>query len=1248
MARLESISVAGYYPTPADQIPRIAAMLERTVLDGNNGTTAILDPCAGDAAAVKSLADALELGKVDIYTCEMEASRHAAIKPLLGWDDARYALHGDAFRVDFKKARGVGLLYLNPPYDLDRELARLEERFLRRFTRALAAGGVLVFVVPYYALAASAETIGRHYVDVRCFRFAGAAFDAFKQVVLFARRGDSSDDGDEAIETDQGLVKLVEAWASDPSIIPDLPEPGTDVERYEVPAMAWDRALSTWEMRDIDIAGLAGKFRPWHETTRARGLAPVARIIPDLPVAELMHRTYEVAMPPRPAHIAAGIAAGLFNGQRIAPDEQTSRLPPLLIKGVFDREWRTVEEKRNKDGEKTSETQVQQPKLVVTVLDLSTHRYHTVQPTVEATGALDVSRMGIADLLRHYGAALMGVMEQQCRILYDPRKDGDTVEVPPSPRSLFAAQAHAVRACVRLLRDRPGRHPFLLGEIGSGKTTVALMAARAYGARHFLALCPPHLLDSWRNEVASVMPDAEYRVLQTVSDVDALAAIPADRTVVAVLSREAAKLGHGWAGVGDYCPKCALPTPRGVDLAKKRARCEQKTMTALDDCAQMARRLAFQVRPHKPGDTAVRGVLRGCRFPAPKVAAEWSGIPADLALELHTRLAVGYVGGGRGEDVRKAIVWMHAAAPNADHLTKFVAVGYDKHDYSRFAESLPVLLGPAGAALEGARTLVGGLPSAGYSYDPSTPLSRLESRLEDLRGGEKVKLGGCDVSWSSDDGVLVDGVEVGSVEAAARALACIARLAEWGWSDVCGEPLFQAIPEPRRHPLAQYIVSRHKALFDFLLIDEGHEYATDGSAQERAAHRLTTMKLPTIIMTGSVMNGYAASLFTNMWALSTDFREEFERTDGGAFCDRYGYRKRVVQDRKDGEVVSFGSQTDRVERSERDAGNAPGVLPLFLFRHLLPSAVTIHKADLRIDLPPCTQTRAPVAPDAALLAEYKRLLNKLKRQITADRFKEGLAGKLFGALSELPSFLDRATSDVGNSDDGNYEIRYPESCGGELVASAKMLPASAVLPKEEWMLSTVESELAEGRNVMVFAWHLGLLPRLQRLIEARTGEKVAILYADKVPTAKRQAWIDREIVKKKRRVMVTNPVAIQTGLNNLVHFATEIWHENPACNPIVYRQAVGRVDRIGQKLPTRIHVGHYEDTLQANMYDLLMAKVAISTATDGLDPESALRASGIVEDEYLTGLSIGKQLWAMVSDDFAMDQQTKKRISTAA
>ena len=338
------------------------------------------------------------------------------------------------------------------------------------------------------------------------------------------------------------------------------------------------------------------------------------------------------------------------------------------------------------------------------------------------------------------------------------------------------------------------------------------------------------------------------------------------------------------------------------------------------------------------------------------------------------------------------------------------------------------------------------------------------------------------------------------------------------------------------------------------------------------------------------------------------------------------------RDPEDG-VVTFGAVSDRIETSAKIIGNAPGVLPLFLLRHLLPVSITLHKSDLALDLPKCTQERHLIEPDPALLKRYEVLKSRLATQIKKDLFNPELAGKLFGQLAELPSYLDRATEDVGNTAEGDFVVRYPESVGGEVVALQPGLPGDCPLEKERWLLSCVERELAEGRNVMVFGWHLNLLPRLAGLISELIGEKVPILYADKVPTAKRQEWITKNVVAKHVRVMVCNPVTIQTGLNNLVHFSTEIWCENPAANPIVYRQAMGRVDRIGQDKVTRILFPVYKGTLQEQLHELLMHKVSVSTATDGLDPESALLASGVGPDDYLTGLSIGKQLWAMMMAD---------------
>ena len=57
--------------------------------------------------------------------------------------------------------------------------------------------------------------------------------------------------------------------------------------------------------------------------------------------------------------------------------------------------------------------------------------------------------------------------------------------------------------------------------------------------------------------------------------------------------------------------------------------------------------------------------------------------------------------------------------------------------------------------------------------------------------------------------------------------------------------------------------------------DEFHEYNNDGTAQERAYHRLTAIGAMNMGLSGSLMAGYAKQLFRNLWSLSPRFRREY-------------------------------------------------------------------------------------------------------------------------------------------------------------------------------------------------------------------------------------------------------------------------------------------------------------------------------------------------------------------------------------
>jgi len=1289
VARIASVAIAGYYKTPKHLIPYIAGLIDVPYV--HDSGYVFVDPCAGDGEAVISCARWL-LGDLkdrsvnfDLYASEMEATRFEELKARCqkeidygSW--SKGIVQGDAFRVVWDNNynayyhKGASLLWLNPPYDINRDVGRQEEAFLLRFSSTLMPGGVLVYIIPVTALKKSAATLAQEYTNLHCFRFPSPDYEAYKQIVVLAKKSTS------LLEPDMDLQARIEAWAANPEALSILPGSHlgmsnpieallTDPEARHVIALSNEKShavgFSSWLMTPVDYYGILTKARPWYTTNRAGRLLPTPGVLPDVLAEDLLIRRYPLAMPPRSAHIASGLAAGIFNGFVVHPDDPKMGFPSLLVKGVFDREYRTVDEKHNSDGEKVAEIQVQQPKLVTTVLDLSTYQYVTIKPLPDKTGTRKVSEMTMADLLEYYGRGLMDVMLKQCPVLHNPGLAEDQIALPQLNREMFYAQHQAAQAAVKLLggvhvkkEQRRGKTVFVLGEIGSGKTTLAIYVALSIGAKRMLVLCPPHLIDGWKEQIQAVAPHARIVVLTSVSDVQALARDKSDDVVISILSRETAKLGHTWGSVENFCPKCGGEVPVGEDLAKQRARCKIVPII-VSDLGKILQDLAIAMVPAFPDASRLRQLLWS------RPLRKWTTMlrrrekPAD-AWEKAAPAIPGII--NRlipflpSLNVVAAIEYLLIANPDPQLIAEvaermFAAtVAEDTETWGTWANvrerlvSLALLIDDEEDRKKLTATLWGMSPSkekgaSSYYSGPRDYSTRIEAKYASLYKGTDNTYHD---TWSditmTTEGTLLWRKIPTIPEAVVSAVAALMedkpfkKRMKGEEPDECGEQLFEARPTPMRYPLALYISKRFPRLFDVLALDEGHEYATDGSAQERAAHRLTGLGIPTMLLTGTVMNGYATSLFTNLWALSPAFRAEFSRDELTKFVERYGYRKRIVEDRgEDKKVIEFGSVTDRVDRKERIIGNAPGVLPLLVLKHLLPIAVTLHKSDLGINIPTCSEMVESVEADSELMKRYKHLQDALITQIKADRYsKEGKAGKLLGALSELPSYLDLATSDTGNQEDGSYAIRYPESCGGGLVASVESFPASTILPKEAWMLDTIEEELREGRNVMVFGWHTVILPRLARIIQERIGGVVPILNPDKVSTGKRQSWINREVVAKKARVLVVNPVCVQTGLNNLIYFATSIWMQNPACNPVTKRQADGRIDRVGQDKPTRVRFPVYGGTTQQHTHSLLMHKVAVSMSTDGLDAEAALQAAGIGNDDGFSAFSVGRQIYEMI------------------
>lgn len=1155
MSRPESQALGGFFKTQDEVRPLIN---RRFAAQSEPGSYCVVDPCAGEGEAVAELVNVVfgmkdtvgyapkkgtraEGVEVSIVAVELEMERKtkcdSAVCSIVSYSQAE-VLHGDGLCCE-ATGSGASLLWLNPPYDFFRG-QRFESRFLDAWATRIAPQGQLVLIVPEHALSYLAATLNRWFDDVEVLRYPEPVYSEFRQVVVL---GTKRVFPNEAAPTELSPAKCLRDSYHDADFCPRTVPPGAlkvDVNRLDVAAL---RASTTpW-------CGQAGYDRP---------AAPVQ---------------VGLAMRPKPAHVAMALGSGIFNGVRLrAPGR-----PDLLAKAVFHRQFVDVDAKKDEDGELVKLTQVERPQLRLTVLDLETGEYRELLPATEPTSSGTIENF--ADLLLAYGDGMVAAMRERCPSLHGGEDD---VPLRPMARSLFPAQASAVRAALKLIAR--GETPLVLGEIGSGKTSVALQAIwsladpdryalaaiRSIAVEHasafprlasvpllrrVLVVCPPHLVQNWIDEATKCLSTMPVRVLERVTDVDAVAAM-SEPLVLCLLSREQAKLGHGVEGIpGKHCPRCGSRIPGDAEKrGKSRALCEGRTSEPLDVFA----RLAWDMR--RGGDfawrTAAVPLLRRLRAGTSRVKTQW---------------------GGRDHKM-----------PHDDQ-SKIVAALRLCADDPRILRCLRRI------------------------YPKQTYMGNAEPQDQQILR---------DFAHKRDDATL---------------RTALAGFGRWRVRD-CGEPLYQAVPVPRRYPLSDYICRKHPKLFQMVVPDEFHEYSTDGSAQERALHRLTECVPLCLPLTGSLMNGYAKSLFRNLWAVSRKMRAEFGYGDHTRFCKLYGYQRRVLTGDalKKAKVTEFGSSSDRVVKTEggERLSDAPGVLPSFVLRHVLPLSVTLHKRDITPDdrVVDHDRTEIPIL-DAEHSGNGAMLGRALKEAVKRDRFDEKLAGKLFGQLAEYPSYYDRASHATGNAGPlgaRSYEIRYPEDVGGMLVASAEGLPDSRRLAKEAWLVSLLRRELDEGRNVLLFLWHKELADRLVSLCRS-VGETPVFLDAGKVQAKKRQEWIDRQVVGK-RRIMITNPSCVQTGLNNLIWFSTAVFFENPGCNPFVARQAVGRLDRITQTKDVRVYWPVYEG-VQCALLDLLQAKTAISQQIDGIDPTAALEMAGAGDGAQVQTQDVGLAVYRYLGGD---------------
>ena len=444
---------------------------------------------------------------------------------------------------------------------------------------------------------------------------------------------------------------------------------------------------------------------------------------------------------------------------------------------------------------------------------------------------------------------------------------------------------------------------------------------------------------------------------------------------------------------------------------------------------------------------------------------------------------------------------------------------------------------------------------------------------------------------------------------------------------------------PRKYPLADYVKQHMRGYFDLLIVDEVHEHKGRGSAQGLSAGILADACGKSLALSGTLMGGYASTLFHLLYRFSPEIRSEFGRSDERKWVERYGFLEQRVRHDRDDDPTEDGSQSRRRSYRKQEK-ERPGMAPAALF-HLIGHSLFLRLADVASELPPYEEQIQVASMDTeegihglSQASAYGKLSTDLKRALlqAIERGSQRLLSTYLQALLAYPEGCARGES-VFDPDTGDLIVQLPP------------LDAERVYPKEQQLIDLVAAERLAGRRVLVYATHTGtrdITGRLETLL-TRHGFRTAVMKADRVQPKQREAWVAKR-VEEGIDVLICHPRLVQTGLD-LIAFATICWYETDY-SVYTMRQASRRSWRIGQHRPVKVVFMAYRHTLQADALKLVAQKLQSSLAVEGDLPEDGLAAYGDTGEDLM--MALARKLVSGETDDAEVEDIFKRAQQVAA
>ncbi|HEX5481852.1 MAG TPA: helicase-related protein [Terriglobia bacterium] len=444
-----------------------------------------------------------------------------------------------------------------------------------------------------------------------------------------------------------------------------------------------------------------------------------------------------------------------------------------------------------------------------------------------------------------------------------------------------------------------------------------------------------------------------------------------------------------------------------------------------------------------------------------------------------------------------------------------------------------------------------------------------------------------------------------------------ARHSEWiGTKDDSEEPdlkarrkLFSALwqadgSKVRRSAVIDFIGRHLRNFFDFAIADEVHELKGADTAQGNALGTLASAAKKTIVLTGTLLGGYADDVYEILFRLQPRKMIEcgFEHGVGvRPFMETYGLLETITTIEPAENACSEAKVTRRVRRR-------PGASPQLFGDFLMPLAAFLSLEDIAQALPPYREEVVRVEMDDLLKRAYQKLENEIKEAL---RQHPGNPSVISTGMNALLLYPDKPFN-LGPLYGSEFD---PETHRRErfVIAEPEDLDENRLYGKERRLLEEIQSSLSRGRNVQVFAVYTrtrDVTRRLERILQ-RDGIRVAVLTSDVKPEL-REAWYERQLAHG-MQVCIAHPRLVCLGLD-LWAFSDIFFYET-GYSLYTLRQASRRSWRIGQTQDVSVKYFAYAKTAQETCLRLMGKKLLVALAMEGKFSAEGLQA--VAEDDDL-------------------------------